>query len=379
MPFWRVATCLALALALGPVAGCGDVDLPDDYGRRSGPLYGDSVNGTAVLADLCRQRGHDVSSWRYLSPMLERADTIVWFPDDFAGPSEDVQQWLDEWLSQRAGRTLVYVGRDFDAAPVYWQSVLARTPAEKQPNFQRRGQRAEQYFLDRRSVPSTADHDWFSVDGSTARRKIGKLSGPWSAGVDASRVDIELFSRLTFPTDAEVLLGGDQDVLAARLPWVAWSDDEDDYVAESQLVVVANGSFLLNAALVNREHRKLAAALVRQVESCGGTGQRIVFLESGNGGPPIRSGDPQGELPSGLFSEPPMSHVLLHVAASLMVFLLACWPIFGRPRTLEQKGAGDFGRHIDSLAELLEKTRSASYCQARLTDWRTWTRGRKHE
>ena len=52
---------------------------------------------------------------------------IAWSgsPDDFQPPSPDVAVWFESWLATRPHRTLIYVGRDFDAAPWYWRKMEA--------------------------------------------------------------------------------------------------------------------------------------------------------------------------------------------------------------------------------------------------------------
>ncbi len=65
----------------------------------------------------------------------------------------------------------------------------------------------------------------------------------------------------------EALLDSDEGLILGRLD-----------IGQSQLLVVANGSFLLNAMLVNHEHRKLAGKLV---DAIGPGGRDVVFLESG--------------------------------------------------------------------------------------------------
>ena len=70
-----------------------------------------------------------------ISSDMESVDTIVWFPDDYAAPSPEVCQWFDDWLAERPGRTFVYVGRTFDAAPAYWRAMAPLVPADKKPNI----------------------------------------------------------------------------------------------------------------------------------------------------------------------------------------------------------------------------------------------------
>ena len=101
------------------------------------------------------QAGHNVYSWGTLSPRLEtRADCIVWFPDDFEPPSDEVRHWLENWLFDRPGRTLIYVGRDFDAAPWYWEKVEAGAPAEQIPKLRTKRREAKTDFgLQRQRTP----------------------------------------------------------------------------------------------------------------------------------------------------------------------------------------------------------------------------------
>ena len=124
----RGAGCLgALALWL-LLAGCSPQNIDDAYGKRRGAVGGASVNGTAVLAEMFRAAGHRVISWRRLSPKLYGFDILVWVPDDDHPPELPQRQFLEDWLGRRGGRTLVYVGHDYDAAVDYWQKARPRRP-----------------------------------------------------------------------------------------------------------------------------------------------------------------------------------------------------------------------------------------------------------
>ena len=111
--------------------GCAPTDIASTYGERRGSEGGPSVNGTAVLAGMFEEAGHRVSSWSRLSPKLEECQTIVWFPDDFAPPTVEQRDFLEWWLYNETGRTVVYVGRDFDATPAYWRQILPIAPPEQ--------------------------------------------------------------------------------------------------------------------------------------------------------------------------------------------------------------------------------------------------------
>ncbi len=384
--------CLAGELVLLLVlllAGCGK-DIDTLYGQRQGAGASRSVNGTAVLGDMFQRAGHRVYSWHAFSPKLQNnADCIVWFPDDFNPPSPKVREWLDDWLKEEPERTLIYVGRDFDAAPWYWEHVLADAPPEKQKILRERLDRAKSRFSrDRQELPNVEktakkiaeeidekspktkklerddkpeDWGWFTLDRSQPPRKATKLKGKagWLDGIDADKTDIELNARLTPPSSAEVLLTSGDDAIVSR----------EKCHNESQRIVVANGSFLLNLPLVNHEHRKLAGRLI---DAIGQPGQSVVFLESDSGGPPIRDDDPEADMPTGLdiFNIWPTNWILIHLAAVGVVFCFSRCPIFGRPKTVETVSGSDFGRHIDAVADLLERSGEPGAAMERIVSYR---------
>ncbi|NUQ63227.1 MAG: hypothetical protein HUU20_12175 [Pirellulales bacterium] len=360
-PWLERAGHVWIALLLMAAAGCRE-EIDTFYGRRKGIPGSSSVNGTAVLAEMFEHDGHRVFSWNSLSPRLhERADVIVWFPDDFAPPSADVRDWLENWLLDEPNRTLILVGRDFDAAPWYWKKILPGAPPGQVTELQQRLSEARTDFgMERRAVPASEDCDWFTIDGKAQRRDVRTLDGKaeWLEGVDPAKVEIELHSRLVPPDEAEVLLRSKDDVLVSRQQW-----------EDSRVIVVANGSFLLNAMLVNHEHRKLAGQLIKEV---GPPQKTVVFLESWPGGPPIRDEDPFPGLPTGMeiFHIWPTDWILLHTAVVGILFCLARFPVFGRPREIRQDSPSDFGKHIDALGELLERSGDTAYAYSRLVHYR---------
>jgi hypothetical protein len=350
---------LAAALLLLLAGGC-QPPFETRYGRTSGSGLS-SVNGTRVLADMFSDSGHKVDSRYQLSPKLMKADVIVWFPDDFDAPSTEVHQWLADWLRDAPDRTLIYVGRDFDAAPSYWKKLAGRVSADNQKTVARQQQEADAEFAkDRQAIPDEAKCDWFDISGKLDPREVYSVEGPWSEGIDAARVEIELKGRLT-PVDwAESLLESDKDVLVGRLRQDNWHG--------SQFISVANGSFLLNEPLVNHENRKLAGRLIAAV---GPPRKNVVFLQSGAGGPEVLDKEPEPPAFNSLeiLGIWPLSGILLHLALLGVIFAFACWPIFGRPLVPPTPPASDFGKHVTALGQLLARTRDREFALARLAQW----------
>lgn len=364
---WKRGFVALLIPVLLAVAGCGTSELQSEYGKRNGPGVFASVNGTAVFADMCEARGHTVFSWPTLSPRIrDRADCIVWFPDSYDPPEREVQAWLERWLHAKPGRTLIYVGRHYDAESWYWESVeSAPIPVEMAKEIGRRRKEARRRFGDalKPLAPST-DHDWFVLDGRHRNRKITTLEGSpeWLDGVDPSKVAMELNTRMEAPANAEVLLASEGDPIVFR-----------EALFGSRLIVVANGSFLLNAPLANHENRRLAGKLIDEL---GPPEKTIAFLEFSPLKPKISEKDPSfgPRLGFEVFQVWPTNWILLHVC--LLAILLCFWryPIFGRPVEPEAESTSDFGLHIDAVARLLARTGDTAYAHTRLRHYRQTAR-----
>ncbi len=383
-------------LLLGSGVGCTPSDVATTYGERRGSQGGPSVNGTAVLAGMFEEAGHRVSSWSRLSPKLEECQTILWFPDDFQPPTVEQRDFLEWWLYNDTGRTLVYVGRDFDATPAYWKQVLPTAPPEQKLEVMRREATARAaHDSTRNRMPDTDAAEWFKVTRDESFRQVDSLTGPWSEKIDAAKTDIELAGRLELPSEAEIdawvnrsdnywdgrptftsLLASDNDAIAFQINFDEWSD--------SKIIVVNNGSFLLNLPLVNHEHRKLAGQLV---SSCGPG--RVVFVESGLGGPTVYDEEPGTDIPTGfeVFTVWPLGFIVMHLTVLGILCCVAIYPIFGRPKSALSSASSpitiaanssdspdaatvvraDFGKHIDALGELLEQTEDRQYARDRVS------------
>lgn len=370
---WLVVGLVAVIVGLGlwfivGALGTEPVeDIHSEYGRRRGIDADDSVNGTNVLAEMFEKRGHSVITWRKLSPKLNKMDTIVWFPDDMEPPTEEQREWFEKWLADGYNRTLIYVGRDYDAEITYWEKVLNDAPAEEQAKIKARLDLAKKRHKSiRSSMPANENADWFVVRDEPARKKVDRLEGRWvrESGIDEGKTWIELQTVLDKPTSAyyetDVLLKAGNDPLVMRI-----RDPYSYKWGNGKIIVVTNGSFLLNLPLVNHEHRKLASLLIDECQD----GDSVAFVESGANAPlRVREHDFETEHQAWytLLTVWPLNAVILHIAAAGIVICFALFPIFGRPHTVAAKDASDFGKHIDALGKLLAKTQDSAYAHARL-------------
>ena len=374
----RVIVSLLFIIFIGAVAyllasWSPSGEITSVYGKRSGTSAGISVNGTAVLAEMFEQRGSRVSSWRRLSPKLNRADTIVWVPDSFEPPSDEVCEWFEQWLSDGYGRTIIYIGRDYEGEVEYWKRMQAEAPPEQANEVSRRLASARSKFDDERiTLANRTECNWFSVRRDVPRREVKQLVGSWSDSLDANKANLTIGEAYLPPNrsnyseqEREVLLGTTRETWLSHQtdPLVMRLQRSDEWIT-GQIIVVTNGSFLLNLPLVNHEHRKLAAMLIGE---CGSP-DRVVFLETGAWGASIVDEDedmrPPGALDMMLIW--PLSAVVTHVVAFGIILCLACFPIFGRPRNLPEESRADFTHHIEALGKLLEKTKDTRYAREQL-------------
>jgi hypothetical protein len=347
---FRLLAAIALLLGGVSLSGCGLTELPTYYGRQQITLMDASVNGTDVLAGMLEAAGHEVIERRSLiTSAMQSIDAIVWFPNDHQAPGEEVCEWLDGWLDAGPGRTLVYVGRHFDAEPIYWDKTAPLAPEADQTEYRARavGSRIRTNLSDSKA----SECPWFKLE-LIEPVDATELSGAWSQGIDPAKCEIPLRTQLSPKRDCATLLASGKNTIVTRV-------SAEDAVGE--LLLVTNGSFLLNLPLVNPQHRLLAGKLVELLAPA----KRIVFLSSNPGGPPI---DPPAEDMSlwRIFKAWPLSIILLHFAALGIMFCFARWPIFGRPRAKPIEVATDFGEHVEAVGKLLARTRDKRFALSQL-------------
>lgn len=377
----------------------------DVYGR-SGNEEGTSVNGTSVLAGMFEQAGHRVRSGRYLSRRTNRFNILVWFPDDFDPPTPAHREFLEDWLGAEPGRTLVYVGRDFDAAAQYWQKSLATAPPAEVREVIQRIAEARAHHDSRRLDTAKEQHvRWFTVRRDLPHVEVRDLRGEWAQSIDVSQTEITLGTRLEVPprtltpatggtttaattrprrnrtkaVTAIPVVGGDESadpndrtevLLEANTgsPLVMQVTNPREWGRDGQLLVVTNGSFLLNLPLVNHQHRKLAGRLIA---ACGEPGT-VLFLESGPQGPQVISG--VNEPTSGgweVLTVWPFGAVTFHLGLLGILAGFALYPIFGRPRPLPPEAPSEFTRHARAIGELLARSTDRLYAETKLAHYQS--------
>ncbi len=214
-----IRAALAAASVCLALAGCQGNELDVSYGRREGMSGDASINGIDALASMFAAAGHDVTTRHSLSPSLTEAQTVIWFPDNFKAPGEEVCDWFDDWLNDGNGHTLIYVGRGYDAAPDYLDATRPLAKPQQQREYDAHRLDINSRLTRRHKLkPDSEECSWFSLSDDGETHKVESLQGPWAAGIDASKVSISTTQQMQPPEWDEWLLESDgQPLVVSRI------------------------------------------------------------------------------------------------------------------------------------------------------------------
>jgi hypothetical protein len=157
-------------------------------------------------------------------------------------------------------------------------------------------------------------------------RKIEKLSGPLADQLELTQFTLESGTILMPP---KRLAEPEQQLLlkADGHPFVFSLQRPN---CNGQVIVVENGSFLLNFGLTKPAHRKLANRLINMCDLAGA----VVFLESGPAELRIQE-RADAHQPWAWISRPPLRYIVPHLLFWGVLFCFVLFPIFGRPKRFQ--------------------------------------------
>ncbi|MDZ4847850.1 MAG: DUF4129 domain-containing protein [Pirellulaceae bacterium] len=389
----RIAVCM-----LGLVAGCGTkTQLPTDaYGNSKDSVSHKSISGLSVFREMLEVNGLRTFELKHLSQRAERLSVIIWAPKDFRVPSNEEIRWFDNWLSGDSNRLLVFVGRDYSPSAHYWELAADNAAPENRRTFRlRQGYAEVELEIARSLVEHESECEWLMQELTLGEpRNVERFSGPWAKGLRSEETNVVLRGSLkpnpkarTVETpeladdnlsvserefiDAELSSELDStyrpiEYGPPKIKTLLKSDDGSPIISSisytpwktSRLVLIANGSLILNESLAMNGNQQLAERLANECASKGG---RVGFL-SRYGETFIRAPWDEQE-PKGfeLLRVWPLSLISIQGLFLGFIVLLALVPIFGRPQWLPTASTTDFGKHIEALGDLLLQSRDRNY------------------
>ena len=333
--------------------------LPTTYGQRSGPGRV-SLNGTSAFARMLQGYDIEVQSASRLTPRIDRYDVMFWFPDTRSEDHSSERERLEQWLTEGYRRRLVIVGRDYDAALDYLKQVGQTSEGETGLRYRRRlSEAAAVAHLESIEQQGPVFDGWVTWKPGPHRRS-GKLGGPWAAGLEQSALTTGRYPDK--PSAAELKSSSrryENKLEVDGRPFAV--SVKDSKWNEGEVIVISNGSFLLNYGLADADNRRLAEAMLEDLEF-DDYYYSALFLESGEGGLPISEREESGQNTMwDWMTEWPFSFFIPHFLVLGLLVYFVFFPIFGRPKQIEPPSSTDFGQHVEALGELMEKTRDRAY------------------
>ncbi len=414
----RAICTAACGLVIILTSGCSSY-LPEftQFGAVTPPDENRSLNGLGLHRDMWESAGVKCIRPSKLSPRLDSVDAIVLVGQTFAPPGRSARDWLEDWLAEESGRSVIYFGRDFNAEAYYREQTMPSIAPELVDEAIVEAARVEADELKQRiaAYPENTFCQWFYLNTTRQPSTLRTFRGPWAEGLsgldgswpvrtvllppdaddwkskvpswigagtgpknvfrprggsdyfDRSRWDIDEFSTqedwdkaFDEDLDSEVLLAGsDGTPLVYRLSSSKFSG--------SQIIIVNNGAPFLNATLIEPLHRNIATQII---ENCLPADSLALFAYDA-GGILISDTPEQDSRGAGLemFLVWPLSVLTVPLAILAVVACVALLPILGRPQRLRPRSVSDFGLHVDAVGQLLYETRDWHFAASMISTY----------
>ncbi|MEC8161125.1 MAG: DUF4350 domain-containing protein, partial [Planctomycetota bacterium] len=355
-----VLLALLLVLSVEGTGVMGQDRLPVRYGQRGGQGRV-SLNGTSAFARLLQEYDLDVQSASRLTPRIDRYDVLFWFPDSDREDYAEEQERLEAWLRSGTDRRLIIVGRHYDATIDYLTQIGQSQDSEQGLDYRRRlAEAVSVSHLESLKQQETYFDGWVEwTPGS--RRRSSQLGGPWATGLENANLTTSRYPNIpsaedqkSHPTRSyEVKLEADGEPFAVAIQDSLWNGGE--------VIVISNGSFILNYGLTDERNRQVVANMLDDLDF-EDYFWGALFLESDEAGLPVMQREESGQKTMwDWMTEWPFSFFIPHFLVLGILIYFVFYPIFGRPKNLALPSSTDFGQHVEALGELMEKTRDRAY------------------
>lgn len=338
------------------------------YGRGRGVTFAKSLNGTSVLEAFFRRNGHQVDSARRLTPKLNDYETIFWFPNRMSPPGDEPVERLNQWLRDRPNRTLIYVGRDYDARLPYWSKLRSQLAGDQAEMAQRElaAAQADQDSL-RREQLEPDSCEWFRTQLGDPQQ-VTAVSGPWKRQYRLDSLEVATGRVQLWPNPSRF---PDQDAATlwleseAGVPLI-FCEKVSTSSGDSRVIVVTNGSLLLNLPLSVPDNRVIAQCLASEISGYGD----ILFLHSGPEEIEVSNSDVASDVQWAWISEPPLRFIIPQFLILGVLLCFVYYPILGRPRRETSETPIRFGLHVDAVARSLSKSEDLKTAERALERFR---------
>ena len=428
----RLIPCMAVLVCF-VFSGCGFAEPSRQYGDVRYPGKSSSINGLGIFEELCNQAGSRCFVTNRLSPRLDKADAIVLVGNTFEPPAKEARDWLEEWLAAKAGRSVIYFGRDFDAEIYYRQQTLARVPAAERYRaaLKLAGAQMKLNTLLMSEISSDVFCRWFQLKIHKPQVETRNFTGPWADDLEPSQLNSRdatwpvrvvldpvrrsqrrdkpkwlapaTGSTIRVPT-FDVDSTDAEDAPVFRSIWSEYDINDDQTwkeewskvpenvsvllaggdgtplvmkltssrYADSQILTLVNAAPLLNGSLVRPHFREVARRLIDSIQPA----KRIALLPFNQQGILVSDLEDEDEIAGlSVLTVWPMNIVVAHLAFLGILICLALFPILGRPQGLRRLSLSDFGQHAEAVGRMLQRTGDSSYATRIIAEYFRTVRG----
>ncbi|MEL7497086.1 MAG: hypothetical protein AAFN77_05710 [Planctomycetota bacterium] len=354
---WRVVICIAI---LSVLSGCTpQTDQVDTrYGLSSRAPA--SINGTSLLVKKLEALGNRVRVKRRITPDISNFDVVFWIPDSTNAPSPEATQALEDWLNEYyIKRTLVYVGRHYSAESDYLEAIVEGVEGELREEILRRiaeAKVADPYDQYTTWYSIREDCDWYVTehhDETTSNQLGGRLS---------RRIPQEDRPEITYST---LMKASSNHMTFRSYERIGWTRTNllfvdgksfvskltNDMGADSSIILVSNGCFLLNFGLVDPKKERIADRLLATLPN----NTDVLILESGPRDIDISDSNYENHNSWAWIAEAPLRYIVPHFLLWGVLFCFVFYPILGRPRQTKKESTTSFRNHINAIAKQLAR------------------------
>lgn len=424
--FPKLARAGNVLLALASLCGCGTQYSGEDCITVHPPASFQTLNGIGAHQRMWESAGAKLVFPTRLSPLLETMDTVVLVGRTYAPPGVEARDWLERWLSQKQGRSVIYFGRDFDAELYYRELTLTKVAKPEQERARQLWamQAALQFSIRVSETSPNIFCRWFYRDGGRKTERVSQFTGPWARDlIDESGfwpVSIPLLppnEELRQSTQAAMVaefqkkssssnttIGSGPNGLVFRSNWyrneidsaqeldAEWeraprsevllaSNRQTPLVTQltstsflgSRILLVVNGGPLLNGSLTAALQRKIATKIIQQCQPA----KRVAVLVYDQSGIRISNMKEKDPRVAGLemLTVWPLNILSMHAALLGILVCMVLLPVLGRPQHLPQRSLADFGHHVEALGKMLHQTGDRAYACKAIVDYFRSVRG----
>tara|TARA_R100000789_G_scaffold100272_1_gene109557 strand:+ start:8409 stop:9530 length:1122 start_codon:yes stop_codon:yes gene_type:complete len=331
---------------------------------------GESINGVRVFADILRDKGHIVDVWPSMRDQLYYGyDTIIILDKTNTHPSEELTAELLNHFEMGDAYEILYVGRDLDVTPHYWESIAQRLKETNQPEEAVKAMNEARQEMDSQMSRKSGDTD--------------DENDPIIFTVKKNRTAIETLEQInliSFDEDAEES-EDEQQSIEVDCDWrisrtmvpvedaeVIWTDEEDEpllvavYHEYMTIYGMSSAYPLLNGALTNPSNRNVVDELDNLFVPDG----KIALVTSGR----LLNSENEDSQMWRFLKVFPHPWIVGQLFLFMIMFCLWKFPIFGRPRREEYQDLKRFGTHVEAFGDLLKLTRQRSFAIKKIREWK---------